>query len=148
MTMQPHRLSLSGLSDLKYDFTLWADQSQLPEILVVSFHGLYDHGSLGNGDGRLMAAIVSAGVVAWQPSGLVLDLRDLDYEFGNTILGAINVGYDEDHGWLTPTRIVVSSKSSDGLNSLMEFVKRDPADWLCPDVEQAIERVLACIRED
>lgn len=141
-------ITLAGLSKLMYEIALWQDQSKQLDIIVLSFAGTYQLGSLGSGDGRFMAGIANAVVSAWLPSGLILDLRELKYDFGDTILDAVNVGYDETHGWCIPTRIVVSELSHSGMSSLMNFVKREPSEWLFFTREEAIDRVLTLIRED
>jgi hypothetical protein len=73
-----------------------------------------------------------------------LDLRELAYEFGNTILSAINAGRDdENEGWITPTVIVVSDKSRAGLTSLMQYRRRSQHEYLYDTVEAAYAAVKA-----
>ncbi|WP_154931870.1 hypothetical protein [Gimesia maris] len=146
--MKNIQVTLEGLSPLEFAYSLWSDDSERIETLVVSFIGMYQHGSAGSGDGRFMAAMVNAGRTAWLPDALIIDLRGLEYTFGNTILDAINVGFDEDLGWLTPTRIVVSPSCREGITSLLEFSKLDPSDWLCSSIDEAFLRLEEALRED
>jgi len=63
-------------------------------VMVAKFEGNYRHGSQGNGDGLFMAATLAAHFAVLEPACLVLDLRDFAYEWGNTILKAINFFYE------------------------------------------------------
>ncbi|MEZ6046141.1 MAG: hypothetical protein R3C11_11350 [Planctomycetaceae bacterium] len=147
--MRKVQLQLDDMSEIKHEYNLYVDDDEQFEVLVVAFKGAYQYGSAGNGDGRFMAAMVSAGLMAWRPSALVLDFSDLEYEFGNTIMDAIDAGYDQDNGWwLTPTRILVSRKSLAGMTSLMEFCHRSPTEWLFNDLNEVISRLKELVEED
>lgn len=63
-------------------------------VMVATFEGNYRHGSQGNGDGLYMAATLAAHFAVLEPACLVLDLRDFSYEWGNTILKAINFFFE------------------------------------------------------
>ncbi len=55
------------------------------EAAVIKFIGSYGYGSEGNGDAAYMIAIRDYVVGCVLPYALVFDLRELDYEWGNTI---------------------------------------------------------------
>jgi hypothetical protein len=137
MKQQP--IDLFTMSNVRFTTTALAEDDNSCFVVAIQFCGKYGYGSLGNGDGRFMAAVTHAVDVAWRPSGLVLDLRELEYEFGNTILEVILFGQG-DGGW-PPTRIVVSEKCESGLRSLLQCGGRNPDEWLCRTVEEAYEKV-------
>jgi len=48
------------------------------KILVIKYDGICRSGDDGEPDGRFMLAMAKAGLTAWEPDGLVVDLTDLD----------------------------------------------------------------------
>src|SRR5687768_5273505 len=80
------QVDLSKYSALQASVFLTLDNT----VIVAKFQGVYRHGSEGNGDGLFMAATIAAYVAIWNPLGLILDLRELQYEWGNTILKSVN----------------------------------------------------------
>lgn len=55
------------------------------EAVVIKFRGSYGDGSAGNGDAAYMIAIRDYIIACVLPCALIFDLRELDYEWGNTI---------------------------------------------------------------
>ena len=147
--MKKREIRLDGLSKIQFRTALLEEPDDSFFAVSIAFVGRYGNGSLGNGDGRFMVAMAHAALNAWWPLGLILDLRELQYEFGNTILDAINAGRDDDSGdWITPTRLVVSRHCRGGMISLMEYVQCDPAIWLLDTVEDAYEAVRQLASDD
>jgi hypothetical protein len=54
-------------------------------VLRISFAGIAGSGSEGDQHGDQMRAVVKQAVEEDQPCGLIIDLRHLDYQFGNWI---------------------------------------------------------------
>ena len=54
-------------------------------ILVVGFGGEYCFGHRGNPDAVFMKGVVELGKALFNPFGVVLDLRGLDYRWGDQI---------------------------------------------------------------
>ncbi|MCG8587605.1 MAG: hypothetical protein MI757_23095, partial [Pirellulales bacterium] len=50
--------------------------------------GTYGHGSEGKHDAGFIAGKTMQGLGAYDPSCLVLDFRNMSYEWGNSLLGA------------------------------------------------------------
>lgn len=76
-----------ALSDLgAITHTLALVESEGQTIVVVSFAGVYRDGSAGAPDARLMRAVVAGAVTATDADGVVLDLRELTYRWGNNLL--------------------------------------------------------------
>jgi hypothetical protein len=55
------------------------------EAVAIKFMGSHGYGSAGNGDAEYMIAIRDYIVACVLPSALIFDLRQLEYEWGNTI---------------------------------------------------------------
>jgi hypothetical protein len=81
--LQP--LHLCDLSPLEHRLATLTHAGQ--RLLVVAFSGRYRPGSAGNPDARHMSAVVAAALVGWDFDGVVLDLRELDYVWGDALLG-------------------------------------------------------------
>jgi hypothetical protein len=73
-------VSLRDLSALEHSLDLH------DRILIVSFRGEYRWGSQGNPDAQYMRAVIAGALVAWHCNGVVLDLRELTYQWGNSLL--------------------------------------------------------------
>jgi len=125
--------------------------------IVVKFEGAYRRGSHGNGDGLFMAALLAAHFVLLEPICFILDLRALSYEWGNTILKAINFfdeyGRDEDEK-AQPVIIVATDATREALESLERIVKSGRRIY-CDDLEIAlsiaereIQEYLSCVTND
>ena len=68
------------------------------DLLVVAFQGEYPPGPDGDGTACVMRGLVSLGREVFDPKGIVLDLRGLDYRDGDlieTVLGEATVGFVE-----------------------------------------------------
>lgn len=57
--------------------------TKLIDILIISFQGKYRNGSSGSPDAGLIKGIVKLGVCVFDPFGLIIDLRDLEYNWGD-----------------------------------------------------------------
>jgi hypothetical protein len=55
------------------------------KILVIRYVGSYGFGSAGNGDATYMAAMAQAGMDVFQPWGVIHDLSELEYEWGDAL---------------------------------------------------------------
>lgn len=120
------------------------DQARSSEasVLVVSFRGEYPDGSRGHQHGAYIAYTVMCGLHAFSPDALVLDFRELNYRWGNSLLRVfqdVSQFQDADlpaDGYGFPIVVVASAKSS-GLQSLL----RGPASGeqtLFDDIDDAI----------
>lgn len=117
---------LSDMSPLKASISSALDGA----VMVARFEGNYRHGSKGNGDGLFMAATLAAHFAVLDPVCLVLDLRDFSYEWGNTILKAVNFffEYGRDTDEKNRTVVIVATggtrRSLDTLERMIESGKR------------------------
>jgi len=63
----------------------WTSQRRESGVLVVSFHGRGDIGSDGNPAGRKMREAMREEIAASSPAGVIVDLTDFEYRFGDYI---------------------------------------------------------------
>ena len=85
---------------ITYDFKIKnLRDTHLIDILVISFHGAYRDGSAGSPDAGLIKGIVKTGVSVFDPFSLLIDLSDLEYNWGDNL----DLSFEE----AEPTRTVV-----------------------------------------
>ncbi|HYV35770.1 MAG TPA: hypothetical protein VE988_08705 [Gemmataceae bacterium] len=91
--------SLSELSKITVRYFL-GPSSRKPylEILVIRYSGKYPVGSAGNDDAQYMYAMAKAGVAAFEPWGVIHDLSELVYEWGDRLDMFFGVGPCESQG--------------------------------------------------
>jgi hypothetical protein len=65
------------------------------DVLMLKFTGIYHPGSEGNGDGMFMLATTAAYCAIHEPASLIVDLLDLNYQWGNTILKTLNYFWEQ-----------------------------------------------------
>ncbi|PQO35112.1 ankyrin repeat domain-containing protein [Blastopirellula marina] len=61
-------------------------------ILVIHFQGTYGIGSAGNDDALYMTVIGNAGIEAIRPDGVILDMSQLHYEWGDMLDSVLGIG--------------------------------------------------------
>lgn len=109
----------------------------LDDPLVVTFTGVYGVGSAGNSDAAFMRAVIARGLQATTPAAVVLDLRELDYRWGDMMASVLN---DAVVGRVNPA-VVVSDRCRAALTTLVaDELGEDPATWLFDDLDDAVRR--------
>jgi hypothetical protein len=85
MTFQP--ISLDNFCPtITYDFKFKnLRDTQLVDILIISFHGKYRDGSAGSPDAGLIKGIIKTGVSVFDPFSVLIDLTDLEYNWGDNL---------------------------------------------------------------
>jgi hypothetical protein len=84
-------------------------------ILVVKYTGVYRYGSDGNPDARYMCALGKAGVWAYDPAGVIHDLSDLRYQWGDMLDLPLGVAPECD---FAPVAYVVGPKCEEAVRTL------------------------------
>lgn len=112
------------------------------EVLVVRFSGTSGFGCANNSDAIYMDAMIRAGIAAFNSVGVILDLREMGYEWGDTMLCPFAAGsryyVDSD----LPIVAVVSEINRKGLTSLMiDEADIDPTTVLFDTMDAALARV-------
>lgn len=96
-------------------FTVPSSKKPYLETLVIKYGGVYGHGSGGNDDARYMRALARAAIDAFRPWGVVHDLSELSYEWGD-MLESVFIGPDFEP---FPTAIIVGPKCEQSLRTLL-----------------------------
>lgn len=135
--------NLDDLSTAKVSFAAGSLRSTPhAEVLVIKFIGKAANSREYHGTFSFMNAMIAAGVAAWSPFAVVLDLRQLSYEWGDEMSGTLTSAYDGDSRYSPPTAVVVSDLNREGLTSLViQEMFASPEDWLFDTVEDAITAV-------
>lgn len=95
------------------------------EVLIVSFKGTYPDGSLGRDYATFISKKVITGLIDFDPDCVILDFRELTYNWGNSILRVfqeIEALKDADktpEEPAFPILVLVSEKSKNGIVSLL-----------------------------
>jgi hypothetical protein len=85
--------SLAALSNIKVQYFLGpSTRKAYLEILIIRYSGKYRFGSGGNGDAQFMYAMAKTGVAAFEPWGVIHDLSELAYEWGDMLDMVFAVG--------------------------------------------------------
>ena len=120
--------TLSGLSRLRVHYFV-GPSSRKPylEILVVKYVGTYPPGSSGNDDARFMYAMAMAGVAAFEPWGVIHDLSEFRYTWGDQLDIVFDVGPQNGSESASPVAVIVGPGCEKAVRTLMLGVKsRDP----------------------
>lgn len=128
-----HPLFPSGSLALSLRSASFDEGRQYCSIAVLAASGEYGYGSRGNPDARALRIAVAAAIAEVDPDALVLDFRELSYEWGDALLGAFEPieRWDREH----PVGCVIASgpKSDAALASLLAPHGQRPsrlhADW-------------------
>jgi hypothetical protein len=103
--------TLTSLSQIQVRyFTAPASQFPYLEILVIRYVGRYPDGSAGNEDAQFMCAMAKAGVAAYEPWGVIHDLSELAYDWGDRLDLVFTVGPKEEPSGVDLVRSLFSPK--------------------------------------
>jgi hypothetical protein len=110
------QVTLESLSDIHCTFFtgIHAGKPYERRILVTRFVGTYRIGSGGNPDATYMVAVGNAGVEAFNPDALIIDLADLSYEWGDEMDCVFNIGESRK----IPVGLVVGEKCRHAIGTL------------------------------
>lgn len=130
-------LAGSGAVSIRY-FLTPSEKRPYLEVLVIRYSGRYPHGSAGNEDARYMQAMAKAAVAAFEPWGVIHDLSDLRYKWGDLLEMVLAVGPDVDPA---PVAVVVGPRCEGAVRTLYLGVdSREPLEsigWVFRDLQSA-----------
>jgi hypothetical protein len=140
--MELYGVSFEALSHITYRFATGEGPETGCRVLAAAFSGHYGIGARGSNDAVLIQSMLAAALTAWEPFGLVLDLRDLAYEWGDEMTDVLLTSDPCDRRRKLPVAVLVSSKCREGLTSLVqEFFGDDPLRWLFDTLEEAVQAI-------
>src|SRR5262245_38560384 len=77
-------INLTKDGNISYSLWRWArDKTPFLSIIHVAFAGDYRSGSAGTPDAHFIEGMLRTVDAVWRPSAMILDLRDLRYEWGD-----------------------------------------------------------------
>ena len=140
--MKLHPRTFRELSSASFEyFTCDFPSGAHGEILIVAFAGEAGNSHEHCGTFSFMDAVIAAGIQAWQPCGLVLDLSRLRYEWGDEMQRTLEIGSSWYRGKF-PTAVVVSELNRAGLTSLVtKEMDQEPDEWLFETIDLAVSAV-------
>ncbi|MEO9572206.1 MAG: hypothetical protein ABJH82_00445 [Polaribacter sp.] len=95
------------------------------DVLIASFKGIYPEGSLGKNHATYISKKVISGLIDFDPEVIILDFRELTYNWGNSILSvfqeikAFKDGENLPEEPAFPILVLVSERSKNGIISLL-----------------------------
>ena len=106
--------TLESLSDLSVTFSLGNHpcESYPRTVLVMGCSGAYGVGSAGNPDATFLMAMGKAGIEAFGPHGMILDLSELTYEWGDMLEAVFGIAGDK------PMAVVVGEQCRVAIGTL------------------------------
>lgn len=125
--------------EISYEYFVSHVHPTMVDTLRVAFKGKYRDGAAGRPDAGYMKGIVVTGIEVWDPVSVIVDLSELEYEWGdniNTVFAAVA---------RMKCAIIVSYKNRRGL-SMLEFgthTREDLVDddFFFDDLEKAIKKL-------
>jgi len=127
----------SGAVSIRY-FLTPSEKRPFLEILVLRYSGEYPFGSAGNADASYMHAMVKAAVAAFEPFGVIHDLSELKYEWGDLLEMVFSVGPETEP---SPVAVVVGPGCEEAVRTLCHGINStEPLDslgWVFRDLQSA-----------
>lgn len=129
------------LSNLKYSiYTTPSILKSYLKYLVIAFHGEYRYGSAGDNDAAFMRGVITAALVSWDSQGIILNLRDMKYSWGDMLQSVFYVADSISKDF--PISIIVSDLNREGIISLLKKeMFEDPSKWIYVSLEDAINAI-------
>ena len=119
--MREHTLAELSRIQVRY-FMVESKTKPYLKILVIRYSGVYPPGSGGNDDAQYMYALASAGVAAFKPWGVIHDLTEIVYEWGDKLDLVFGVGPQFE---ASPVAVVVGPACEAAVRTLLLGVDSD-----------------------
>jgi len=125
---------------ISYDFKIkYFQETELVDILIIGFHGKYRDGSAGDSDAGFIKGIIKTGVSVFDPFSLLIDLTDLEYNWGDYF----DLSFEETGH--TSTVVLVSEKCRRALSTLSFGINTDKDivdnNFFFDDINKALEKL-------
>lgn len=119
------------------------------DVLIVSFSGNYPNGSLGKNHAKFITTNTITGLINFDPDAVILDFRELEYNWGNNILDVFECisflkdSENSENEPNFPVLLLVSEKSKNGILSLLNLTDaRELPNWISEDLNIVIENAI------
>lgn len=152
MNIFTKQLKLEDLSNIQYEVHTGTSRVvNYLEIMILKFIGDYGYGSAGNSDATYMSAIGKAVLEAWEPGGLIIDLSDLSYEWGDRIESIFFVGEEKYLDTPFPVALIVGRRSEEAIRTLIVGLESNKTieeiGWVFKDLNSAWEYIESKLNE-
>lgn len=139
--MQFTPFEISKLSEIKAVFAHAELLDPRSTVMLATLRG-HAFNSHGQSSFRHIIALMAANMVAIEPDAVILDFRELKYEWGDEMAGILF--YCSNHpietGEKIPVAVITSQLNLDGLTSLVtDEMDERLEDWLFTDFDSAIK---------
>ncbi|MBY0014093.1 hypothetical protein [Paenibacillus typhae] len=146
MKISTKQYKLESLSEIRYEVRIGTSNAvDYLEIMILKFIGKYGYGSEGNSDAAFMSAIAKAVLEAWEPGGLIIDLSELSYEWGDRIESVFFVGEDKYKDTPFPVATIVGENSKEAIRTLIVGLESNKTieeiGWIYKDLISAWEYI-------
>jgi hypothetical protein len=132
--------SFDQVTSIQYQFFLEPRKpGQYYRILIAKFSGEYKLGSRGAADARFICGITKTAFNIWYPDGLILDLRELSYGWGDDMDLVLDIGAKTGK----PCAIVGSHRCLPAIATLINGVDTDK---LATDTEFIFDSMDAALK--
>jgi hypothetical protein len=118
----------------------WDEGGWFCQVLRVRFSGVYRPGSAGSPDAGLMMAVTAAALAHGTPDVVLFDLSELDYRWGDGLLGIFEVVAARDAEHPVRTVVVAGPACIGAVRSLAGAAAEEG--WLFGGIDTARPRVV------
>jgi len=114
-------------------------EHQEENILKVEITGKCCYGSRGENYGQYFVEKIGLALLKVEPTAVLIDLRDLEYEFGDRIYSLFHICAQIDKELIVA--YVLSDKNKHGLSSLFKFELEKPRNPFYYDYDKAYQEL-------
>lgn len=135
-------LNPEDLSEIKVQYLRGSSRiTDYYDILTIKYSGKYGIGSAGNGDAQYMYAKGEYGLNCYEPMAAILDLSEIEYEWGDMMDLVFNIGSNQYIDAEFPIALVIGEKCSEAIGTLIHGIERKESatteEWIFDDFELA-----------
>lgn len=137
-SMKTRVLTLADVSPLEHQISTWQPSGLSTPVLVISFSGIYRYGSQGEPDSRLMESVVAGARIAFCPEAIVLDLSQLDYQWGDDLRHVVRTAIGRSDQVTLPVTAAIGPKAWDGWKTFAPLFASALAGFWFDNVGEAV----------
>lgn len=135
-------LNPEDLSEIKVQYLQGSSRiTDYHDILTIKYSGKYGIGSAGNGDAQYMYAKGEYGLNCYEPMAAILDLSEIEYEWGDMMDLVFNIGSNQYIDTEFPIALVIGEKCSEAIGTLIHGIDSKKSatteEWIFDDFELA-----------
>lgn len=126
------------ISNINIQFFLdKSDLDDFKDILIIKFSGKYRDGSQGNSDAQYMFAMGEFGAKLYEPFGIIIELSQLEYNWGDLLEKVFNIGVEND----IHNVVIIGEKCKTGIGTLINGINdtslATETEWIFDNYKEA-----------